>query len=372
MKFILRVLFKALLLFALVNLVYAGLAGGSFTLSAYNRLFPGRERLPFGETPREAYNFSLFDLPAMMASHEVAGGGPNDREFRVVLIGDSSVWGTLLKPEETLAGQLNLRSLLDSRARSDGRRVRFYNLGYPTLSLTKDLMILDETVEAYRPDLVIWLTTLESFPRDKQLDVPLVENNPRLARDLIDRYRLDLDREGLPLPTFWEQTLVAQRKNLADRVRLQLYGVLWAATGIDQLYPTDYPRAQVDLENDATFHGVATLERAGLSFDVLAAGARMLADRGIPLLLVNEPVMISNGANSQVRYNFYYPRGAYDAYRAWLAEEAQAQGYPYLDAWDRIPMEHFTNSAIHIDAEGTALLANEIYRAAQPFIFERP
>ena len=38
------------------------------------------------------------------------------------------------------------------------------------------------------------------------------------------------------------------------------------------------------------------------------------------MLLVNEPMLISNGANSEIRYNFFYPRWAYDEYRSMLAE----------------------------------------------------
>jgi hypothetical protein len=51
-------------------------------VSAYNHLFPGRPRFPFGETPREAYNFSLFDLDAMFAAHEISA--PPAGEFRVL------------------------------------------------------------------------------------------------------------------------------------------------------------------------------------------------------------------------------------------------------------------------------------------------
>ena len=36
-------------------------------VSLYNIIFPGRERLPFGESPRTAYNFSIGSLDAAMA-----------------------------------------------------------------------------------------------------------------------------------------------------------------------------------------------------------------------------------------------------------------------------------------------------------------
>ncbi len=346
-----RVLTKALLLFALANLLFALWETPHLgRISAYNGLFPGRSRFPFGEAPREAYNFSLFDLDAMFASHEVSAPKPPG-EFRVLLMGDSSVWGTLLRPEETLAGQLN-----DLSGR-EGKSARFYNLGYPTLSLTKDLMIL-ERARAYQPDLIVWLVTLEAFPRDKQLAVPLVEHNPGEALAAAARYRLELTESGLSPAGLWERTIVGRRKDLADLLRLQLYGVLWAATGVDQVYPVDYPRAQIDLEADPLFHGQELLRRDELVFEAITNAQIELGD--IPLLVVNEPILISSGQNSEIRYNFYYPRQAYDQYRAWLTEEARQAGFGYLDAWDLVPVNEFTNSAIHLDRQGTARLAELI------------
>ncbi len=56
---------------------------------------------------------------------------------------------------------------------SGGKHVRFYNLGYPVMSLAKDLLLLSYA-QSYQPDLIVWLVTLESFPYDKQLFPPLV------------------------------------------------------------------------------------------------------------------------------------------------------------------------------------------------------
>src|SRR5512144_114904 len=101
------VLLKAILLFALLNFAFPFLQNIPFDkFSLYNSVFPGRERLPYGDVP-ESYSVSLFDVDAMFASHVIAGTAKAPAEYRVLLIGDSSVWGTLLKPSETLAGQLN-------------------------------------------------------------------------------------------------------------------------------------------------------------------------------------------------------------------------------------------------------------------------
>lgn len=349
-----RIVLKALVLFVIANLLFAAWVEPRLgRISAYNAWFPGRPRFPFGESPREAYNFSLFDLDAMFAAHEVSAG-EEPGEYRVFVTGDSSVWGTLLRPEETLTGQLNALKLVTS----SGQPVVFYNLGYPTISLTKDLLLLDRARQ-YRPDLVIWLVTLEAFPVEKQLEVPLVANNPFPARDLLERYRLaSLPAEDLVPPGLFGRTIIGRRKDLADLIRLQMYGVLWAGTGIDQLYPADYPRAQVDLDPDPTFHGKESFRPEDLAFEVIEAGQTGLGE--VPLLVVNEPILISEGENSDIRYNFYYPRWAYDRYRDWLGRKATALGWEFLDAWNIAPVDEFTNSAIHLDRSGTARLAETI------------
>ena len=70
----LRVTAKAALLFVLFNVVFAAIIplDALGTLSLYNVLLPGRERLPYGEEPVQSYNLSLFNIPAMMASHCLA------------------------------------------------------------------------------------------------------------------------------------------------------------------------------------------------------------------------------------------------------------------------------------------------------------
>ncbi|MBC8507252.1 MAG: hypothetical protein H8D34_20500, partial [Chloroflexi bacterium] len=164
-----RILLKGLILTLFVALILP-LFPDMGHLSGYNRIFPGRKRLPFGENPARAYNLSLYNLDAMFAAHEISQ--PKAAvEYRIILIGDSSVWGTLLKPDQTLAGQLNQRELTFC-----GKTAHFYNLGYPTISLTKDLLLLDYAAR-YKPDAIIWLTTLEAFPLEKQLTSPLVANN---------------------------------------------------------------------------------------------------------------------------------------------------------------------------------------------------
>jgi hypothetical protein len=354
-RFLRNVMIKGVILFALFNLVWAALnPQGLGSVSAYNLLFRGRERLPFGEDPGHAYNFSLYNLDAMFASLRLAGSPKPADEFRVLVVGDSATWGTLLRPEETLAGQLDALYLKSS----DGRTIRAYNLGYPTLSLVKDLVLLDRAMK-FEPDLILWPLTLESFPRGRQLESPIVANNPEVVTDLIQRFSLNL-----PLPNtssiYWSRTLIGQRRELADLLRLQLYGVPWSATGIDQVYPTEYEPAALDLEADRAFGDWQTpsIPTDGLALDVLAAGVKIAGE--VPVVVINEPMLVSEGANSDLRYNFYYPRWVYDQYRFELYHACTINGWTCLDLWDAVPQERFTNSAIHMDSLGVEMMLERI------------
>lgn len=365
-----NVILKGLLLFLAVNLGFAWLQPlpNLGKISIYNLIIPGRTRLPYGDNPKRSYNLSLFNLEAMFASHTIAGRPKQADEYRVILIGDSSVWGYLLQPNETLDAQLNATGL----KLPDGRSIRVYNLGYPVMSISKDLLILSYAM-AYQPDLVVWPITLESLPYDKQLFSPLIQNNPTPMRRLIQEYKLALDANDVSFvdPSFFERTLVGQRRQIADILRLQAYGVLWAATGIDQDIPMEFTPRQEDVTADDTFHGItrAQLLPQDIALDILEAGVQIASP--VPILFVNEPIFISQGENSDIRYNFFYPRWAFDGFRNLMAEEAASKGWQYLDAWDRVPAVEFTNTAIHMTPRGTgefaALLSQAILKiAARP------
>lgn len=357
--FPLRVAGKALLLFVLFNLLFALLAPAEALgrLTLYNWLLPGRERLPYGENSALSYNLSLFNVPAMLASHELLQEKESD-EFRVLLIGDSAGWGWFLENKNTLSGQLNAMDL----RRDDGRQVVVYNLAYPVMSLTKDLMFLD-AVRQYDPDLILWPVTLESFPRDKQLFAPIVQHNPDRVRPLIEEYDLQLDSADPRFadPSFLDQTLVGRRRDLADLIRLQLLGFSWAATGIDQVIPREIAPRRSDFEEDISwqsFDQPVVFADEDLAWELLDA-ARTLAG-SVPLLLVNEPMFISSGANSDLRYNSFYPRWAYDQYRQLLGDKAQSEGWHYLDLWDQIAPQEFTDTPVHLTPRGSRRLAELI------------
>ncbi len=365
-KFIRNVLIKGIALFLILNFALTLVpAGGNLgRLSLYNWLFPGRFRLPFGENPQEAYNLSLYDLEAMFSSHEIDQGSKPENEYRIILIGDSATWGTLLYPQDTLGGLINQAQWTTC----DGRTVLAYNLAYPSMSLTKDLMILEKAM-AYDPDLILWPVTLESFPLEVQIQTPLVANNPQRVLPLLDRLTIDLtaQKDDFVDGNFWDRTLFGRRRAIFDAIQLQYYGVMWAATGIDQTYPSDYTPAQKDFETGADqFKGWSpnSLPLDMLAFNVISAGAELAGDT--PILLVNEPILISEGENSNIRYNFFYPRWAYDQYRDSLAAYSSGADWDYVDLWDSVSPNEFTNSAVHLTPQGS----QEFFKQLTPSLEE--
>jgi hypothetical protein len=357
-NFLRNVIIKSVILFMVINIIFAFVDPLSILgkVSAYNLLFPGRLRFPFGENQDKAYNLSLENLDAMNASHIIAGTKKSTDEFRVIIIGDSSVWGTLLRNEETLTGQINKIDISYC-----GAQVKAFNLGYPTLSLLKDLEFISKGLTS-KPDLLIWMVTLNAFPREIQLISPIVANNPERVSKLLNEYNLDYDEysfqsKGL---SFWEKTIIGQRRNLADLARLQLYGVLWGATGVDQEYPEEYSQAKRNFSEDYSYRDrlKGQLSESDLSFDILHAG--ILSAGEVPVLIVNEPILVATGLNSDIRYNFFYPRWAYDQYRAMMDDHMTNSGVEYLDLWNFVPENEFTNSAIHLSAMGTKLVTDRI------------
>jgi hypothetical protein len=346
-----RVLIIAAVLFVACNVIFAALnpLEALGRVSLYNAVLPGRERLPYGEDSARSYNLSTTNIPAMFASHVIARPKADD-EFRVIVSGDSGTWGWLLDNPDTLAGQINAQNLTTA----DGKRVVAYNLGYPVMALTKDVLILEEAL-TYQPDLIVWPVTLESFPRSKQLFPSIVQNNAARARALVARYQLNLDPNDPRFvdPDLWGRTIIGQRRNLADWLRLQALGFSWAATRIDQAQPAEIKLRQSDFEKDVSwqdFKEPAALTESDLAFDVLGAGLTMAGDapNGVPVLIVNEPMYLSSGQNSDLRYNSFYPRWAYDRYHELLNGKAAANNWHYLDLWDSIAPEEFTDTPVHL------------------------
>jgi hypothetical protein len=361
--FIRRVVLKSTLLFFVLNIIYA-LAQPLPTisqLSAYNMLVPGRERFPYSDNPSEAFSLSYGVIEGLFAAHEIDASDVPEDAYQVVLIGDSSVWGVLLDVDETLSGCINVGDYTTTA----GQEIVVHNLGYPVLSVFKDVLILEEAL-TYEPDAVVWLVTLQALFDNEQLRHPILQTNPDRVRGFIEAYDLQLDMSDLPQPNFFDRTIIGQRRELAEWLRLQVYGLAWWMTKADYA-PGGFLGAPV--RNLAASEGIlnrddiniGNLDSQGvLAWDVLDTGVALAENAEVPLLLVNEPIFISDGLNSDIRYNEYYPRWAYDEYRESLRARTQSNGWRYLDLWDRVPAEAFTDTPFHYRPPYTCEVAADI------------
>ena len=354
----LRLLVKALVLYLVANLAFAYFDPSIGKVSIYNWLVPGRERVPY---EREVDYYAIAhtvpvyeDMDAMYGSHILSR--PNgDDEFRVILLGDSSAWGFELHPHETLAGQLNSLRLESC----DGRQITVYNAAYPLPYAMKDLLVMDKTRE-YAPDLYLWTVTLDTFRNrsvyTRYFLVPYAER----VFELVEEYEINnLDTQEVRESTFWERTIIGQRGLLKRMLLLQLHGLGWSATGLDYYYQ-DYPPLSIDQKDSVLYDslGPGKLDLNAFLFDVLGAGYEHAGD--VPLLVVNEPIFIASGINSDIRYNDIYPRWAYDEYLDYLDDWMMRNGHEYINAWNALPRSEFTNMAFHRTLQGEALLAGLI------------
>jgi hypothetical protein len=191
---------------------------------------------------------------------------------------------------------------------------------------------------------------------------PFVTANLGRLNAILKKY--DVPAMQTEKTSLWQNSLFGQRRAIADWYRLQLYGVLWAATGIDQAYPAEYTPAQRDFEADLKFNDRDQTDlQPLLDFTPIEVGKRIAGD--VPLWIINEPILVSGGKNSDLRYNFFYPRWAYDQYRQIMLAQAQKQGWVYIDLWNIVPEQQFTNSAIHLTPAGEKLLAGSIAAGLQ-------
>ncbi len=345
-----RVLAKGLLMCLVFEITLAALGPAYAGVNVYAALRLERERFPVSTLPAIDAALDVGNLPAMFASH-IVSRPKQPNEYRVLVLGDSAVWGLQLSAEQTLPDQLDRMGVT-----CGDRQVRAYNLSFPRSSATKDLMILDEALH-YHPDMIIWLITWYTLMPKTRLDHWLVTQNPEEFYKLGRRF--DFLPKGYRPPGLFDEVLNDNR-TLFRVTRYQLYSLVQAATRRDQI-PGPPEIQPADLSADTTFEGLKppTLRKAQVSLDQVSDFFSL--SQAVRVLLVNEPMLVVSGVpNSDVRYNSYYPRWVYDQYRGYVREAAAENGWNYLDLWNAISPSYFTDTPLHLSPEGQRLLANAL------------
>jgi hypothetical protein len=92
----------------------------------------------------------------------------------------------------------------------------------------------------------------------------------------------------------------------------------------------------------------------------LAAGKSLADARGVPLLLVNDPIFRASGTGAEREYNSFYGRRIYDRYRAALARYCAGRGIALLDLWDFLRPEEFGDTPQHYLPEANGRIARAV------------
>jgi len=371
-----RVLAKGVVIFVVFEAALYSSNLNLGRLDVYAQLGLARSRFPTSTEPSVDAALDVGNLDAMFASH-IISRPKAPGELRVVVLGDSAVWGFLLQARQTLPGQLDSLGLT-----CGDKNIRVYNLSYPRSSATKDLMILDKAMQ-YDPDVVVWIVTLYTVMPKTRVDHWLITQNSGEFDKLGSRFGF--------LPKGYQpespgNQLAGKHRALFRVLRYELYGAIQLATSLDQFQP-DYenvafnpeqPFSDTDrgpsafesvpreLSPDLTFEGMhpPTLRPQQLSLDQVADFYSIAG--GTPVILVNEPIMIlTDVPNSDVRYNAYYPRWIYDQYRQYMGQAAAQNKWNYLDLWDMFSPEFYTNTPLHLNPDGEYQLAKAIAPAMQ-------
>lgn len=346
---ILFVLFETVLCFSNINF-------GAINLYAPLGLL--RKRFPVSSQAPYDAALNVGNLDTMFASH-VVSKPKKPNEFRIFVLGDSSVWGVRMDTQQTLTEQINRLDL------ACGNKTPIsYNLSFPLSSASKDLMILDKAM-SYQPDLIIWFITWNTLSPKARLNNILITQNPA------EFYQLGKQYDFLP-PKYqasnFMDNIVTRQRTLFHVIQYQAYSIVQLATGRDQIqFPLGATRP-AELSNNISFDGLKPplLPESSISLDQVRDFYKRAENT--PVILVNEPILILNDIpNSDIRYNEYYPRWIYDQYRLYLNKAASQNNWDYLDLWNFLTPDYFTNTPLHVSPDGEYQLAEKITPAIQEF-----
>ena len=325
-----------------------------------------RERLPLSTVSPFDNALDVGDLGAMFGSHVISTPKAPD-EFRVLVLGDSTIWGLQLGADEVLPGQLNQLGL--TCGRQEGALLQSQ---LPKIIGDEGHSDPGPGAAIQNPDAIIWLVTWYTLSPKTRVDHWLITQNPDAYERLATRF------DFLPKdyrPPEWDESVSCPRPSaLSRQSAISCTRRSSLATERDQIPgPPQVPAAE--LSADETFEGLKppTLRRNQVSIDQIEDFYDLA--NGMPILLVNEPILVMKDvANSDVRYDSYYPRWVYDQYRTYLAEAAASNGWNYLDLWDSFPEQAFADTPLHLKPEahsGTSRVTCASNSSHVPVVFNR-
>jgi hypothetical protein len=372
-----RVLIKALVLLVVFDalLIVLDIPARIDQWSLYRSFTPPTVRLGLA---KQIGDPAWWALDPLLAAHEIAQPKAPD-EYRVIFLGDSATFCLYCRSNEAIP-----QLFTDLGVTVDGKRVRGYNLAYPGSDWLKDILILKHALK-YQPEAIVWLVTAKGSgdqPLPQEPDAHLITRlNAAELPALAQQYNLDT----------WETRRYAaadawyQRSIWTSGGRLRDWLVLVARTlrntlvqpgqdlTQDYLYPgpsvTTQPIRPI-AEINSTLPGYEVMPNR--QWELLRAGQQMAREANVPLLIINEPMYVGSGPNSDVNYNSFYERALYDRFRAALAAFTQQHAMPYLDLWNSLPPADFSNTSLHYNLDGNRAVAQAVWQGLHTLIESSP
>ena len=319
-----------------------------------------------GRRLHELEGASLFDIGVLFSQHELCHRTRQDPdEMRVLLFGNSAVFGTRLSADRTTAHLLN--AWLDRSARG----AHVHNLAFATAYQLKDAMLMRAAID-WQPDVIVrgtsladfrhvapmfWPETLSGFMAANRgwLSTLHREDAPGLV-EVVDIYLQSVGEPG-----GFERGLELMRA-LGGYLRLSVRLASRATAHADWLGGWETEKGAEALLGMRTYDCAGLVERHAEEYDGWAewnglAHLESLAQRsGARVLLVNWPIL--HDARGEC-HNRIHPERDLAAFNAWLREEAAARDFAYLDLHGLLSLDEFRD-AVHPNGRGHARIAERI------------
>jgi hypothetical protein len=363
-----RVLIKALVLLIVFDVaqIAVDFAGTLDRALLYRSFTPPTERLGLANQIGDPIWWTLDPL---LDAHQIALPKAPD-EFRVIFLGDSATFCLYCRSNEAIPALFTQLG-----ATLDGKRVVGYNLAYPGSDWLKDILILKHALK-YQPDAIVWLVTAKGAgdqPLPQEPEAHLVTRLnaaelPAVAR----QYALDTweTQRYADADAWYQRSIFTHGGRYRDWLILLARSshnvVLDPKRDLSQEYllpgePVTAKSVQAVAEINSTLPGYDTFPNR--QWELLRAGQQMADEAGVRLLVVNEPIYVANGPNTDVNYNSFYERNLYDRFRAALNDFARQHRLTYLDLWNLLPGDNFSNTSLHYNLDGNRRIAQKLFDA---------
>ena len=341
----LRVIAKALLLFAIFNAAFSYFAPSIAPFSVYGKVLPAVARFPVyfrtynPSAPHQIGIGNVYDLDILFSSHLLSHAKKGKKEYRIVVVGDSTVRNSGAWDE------LNRQHLKSC----DGRTVRFYNIGYPSPSLLKDLMLLQESMK-YKPDMILWSFAQDAFRQDAAG-----------FRDANRIHYYDLEMEyGLPRnvarPSLMEsliaRTIVDRREQLHVQTLLDIDATILArAFGRNNAKVMSTATAEAAPPPPVNPHQFSTSANfSKYLFQALDVAQQIAGNT--PIIYISEPVTQGTEQNG-------YDLKQYGVFSTALRGVVAQHDWMFLDLWNMLGPQEFVDG-LHRNAQGDTHLEQRL------------